>query len=64
MKKYVEEFKQILETENKEKALEYALNLLKMTPHYYHIKKEKRDVLDTLEALDVTIDIKVTVYRP
>ena len=29
MKKYVEEFKQILETENKEKAVEYALNLLK-----------------------------------
>ena len=29
-----------------------------------HFKKEKRDVLDTLEALDVTIDIKVTVYRP
>jgi len=29
LKKYVEEFKQILETENKEKAVEYALNLLK-----------------------------------
>ena len=24
----------------------------------------EKDVLDTLEALDVTIDIKVTVYRP
>lgn len=43
---------------------EDALNLLKMTPHYYHIKKEKRDVLDTLDALDITIDIRVTVYRP
>lgn len=28
MKKYAEEFKQILETENKEKAVEYALGLL------------------------------------
>ena len=33
-----------------------------MTPHYYHIKKEKRSVLDTLQGLDITIDIKVTVY--
>lgn len=42
---------------------EDALNLLKMTPHYYHIKKERRSVLDTLEKLDVTIDIKITVYK-
>ncbi|KRN51404.1 MULTISPECIES: methyltransferase domain-containing protein [Kandleria] len=43
---------------------EDALNLLKMTPHYYHIKKEKRSVLDTLQGLDVTIDLRITVYRP
>lgn len=42
---------------------EDSLNLLKMTPHYYHIKKEKRSVLDTLESMDITIDIKVTVYE-
>ena len=54
------DFKKTISIKNREDAL----NLLKMTPHYYHIKKEKRDVLDTLEALDVTIDIKVTVYRP
>lgn len=42
---------------------EDALNLLKMTPHYYHIKKEKRHVLDTLESMDITIDIKITVYE-
>ncbi|HNX65168.1 MAG TPA: cobalamin-binding protein, partial [Oscillospiraceae bacterium] len=29
MKNFAEEFKQILETENKEKAVEYALDLLK-----------------------------------
>lgn len=40
-----------------------ALNLLKMTPHYYHIKKEKRGVLDTLQGIDITIDIKITVYE-
>lgn len=42
---------------------EDALNLLKMTPHYYHIKKEKRGVLETLQGLDITIDIKITVYE-
>lgn len=42
---------------------EDAINLLKMTPHYYHIKKEKRTVLDTLENIHITIDIKITVYQ-
>lgn len=42
---------------------EDALNLLKMTPHYYHIKKERRNVLDTLTSLTITIDIKITVYQ-
>ena len=42
---------------------EDALNLLKMTPHYYHIKKERRGVLDELERLDITIDIKITIYQ-
>lgn len=42
---------------------EDSLNLLKMTPHYYHIKKERRSVLDTLNTLDVTIDVKITVYQ-
>ena len=41
---------------------EDALNLLKMTPHYYHIKKEKRHVLETLQNLNVTIDVKFTIY--
>ena len=43
---------------------EDTLNLLKMTPHYYHIKKDKRYILDTLNNLDVTIDIKITIYKP
>lgn len=42
---------------------EDVLNLLKMTPHYYHIKKEKREVIDHLEAMEITIDVKVTVYE-
>lgn len=42
---------------------EDALNLLKMTPHYYHIKKERRSVLDTLSSLKVTIDVKITIYQ-
>lgn len=43
---------------------EDAVNLLKMTPHYYHIKKERRGIIDTLPSLDVTIDLRITVYRP
>ena len=42
---------------------EDALNLLKMTPHYYHIKKERRSVLDTLQSMDITIDVKFTIYE-
>ncbi len=43
---------------------EDSLNLLKMTPHYYHIKKEKRHILETLGEFDVTIDIRITIYKP
>lgn len=42
---------------------EDTIHLLAMTPHYYHIKKERRYVLDTLGEFDVTIDIRVTVYK-
>lgn len=42
---------------------EDCLNLLKMTPHYYHIKKDRRYVLDTLEEMDITIDVKFTIYE-
>ena len=60
------DFNQVKSYDFKEKVhisnREDALNLLMMTPHYYHIKKEKRGVLDTLQGLDITIDIKVTVY--
>ena len=65
--KYIRlDFNQVKSYDFKEKVhisnREDALNLLMMTPHYYHIKKEKRSVLDTLQGLDITIDIKVTVY--
>lgn len=52
------DFKKTIHLKNREDTL----NLLQMTPHYYHIKKEKRHVLDTLDAFDVTIDIRITVY--
>ena len=65
--KYIRlDFNQVKSYDFKEKVhisnREDALNLLMMTPHYYHIKKEKRGVLDTLQGLDITIDIKVIVY--
>lgn len=40
-----------------------ALNLLKMTPHYYHIKKDKRSVIETIDNITVTVDIKITIYQ-
>lgn len=46
------------------KNREDTLNLLQMTPHYYHIKKERRNVLDTLGEFDVTIDVRITIYQP
>ncbi len=42
---------------------EDVINLLKMTPHYYHIKKEKRDIIDTLTSMTITIDVKLTIYK-
>ena len=45
------------------RSREDTLNLLKMTPHFYHIKKERRHVLDTLDEFDVTIDIRITIYN-
>lgn len=45
------------------KNKEDTINLLSMTPHYYHIKKDKRYILDTLADFDVTIDIRITVYK-
>lgn len=53
------DFKKTIHLKNKEDSL----NLLKMTPHYYHIKKERRHVLETIDAFDVTIDIRITVYK-
>jgi 23S rRNA (guanine745-N1)-methyltransferase len=53
------DFKKKIHLKNREDTL----NLLSMTPHYYHIKKERRYVLDTLEDFDVTIDIRITVYK-
>ena len=54
------DFKKTIHLKNKEDTL----NLLKMTPHYYHIKKEKRPLLDSLDEFDVTIDIRITIYQP
>lgn len=42
---------------------EDCLNLLKMTPHYYHIKKEKRDQLALMSGMDITIDVRFMVYE-
>ncbi len=54
------DFKKTIHLKNHEDSL----NLLKMTPHYYHIKKERRHMIETLGECDVTIDIRITVYQP
>ena len=57
------DFKKTISIKNREDAL----NLLKMTPHYYHIKKEKRDVLDTLELMSLycfCVDIEKPAVSP
>lgn len=41
---------------------EDCLNLLKMTPHYYHIKKSRRENIETMKEMDITIDVKFTIY--
>lgn len=53
------DYKKTIHLQNREDTL----HLLKMTPHYYHIKKERRPILETLGAFDVTIDIRITVYK-
>lgn len=53
------DYKQTIHLKNREDTL----NLLQMTPHYYHIKKERRHVLDNLGEFDATIDIRITVYQ-
>lgn len=40
-----------------------CVNLLKMTPHYYHIKKERRAVIEEMQEMDITIDVKFTIYE-
>lgn len=40
-----------------------CINLLKMTPHYYHIQKHRRAYIDTMENMDITIDVKFTIYE-
>lgn len=45
------------------KSGEMLMNLLKMTPHYWRSSSEARTSLATLDALDLTLDIKLTLFR-
>jgi 23S rRNA (guanine745-N1)-methyltransferase len=40
------------------------LNLLAMTPYYWHISQATRAHFDTLSRLELTVDAYVTVFRP
>lgn len=53
------DLKQTIHLRNREDTL----NLLQMTPHYYHIQKHRRHLLDQLDAFDVTIDVRITIYE-
>ena len=39
------------------------INLFKMTPHYYRIKKNNKSLLDTLNNIDITLDIIIYIYK-
>lgn len=40
------------------------LNLLAMTPYYWHISRATKAHFDTLSRLELTVDAYVTVFRP
>lgn len=42
---------------------EDIINLFKMTPHYYRIKKDNKTLLDNLNSMDITLDIIINVYK-
>jgi 23S rRNA (guanine745-N1)-methyltransferase len=40
------------------------MNLLAMTPYYWHITRAARTHLETLKQLELTVDAYVSVFRP
>ena len=42
---------------------EDIVNLFKMTPHYYRVKKNNKELLDNLNNIDITLDIIINVYK-
>jgi 23S rRNA (guanine745-N1)-methyltransferase len=42
----------------------HIMNLLAMTPYYWHIHRAARTHLETLKSLDLTVDAYVSVFRP
>ena len=42
---------------------EDILNLFKMTPHYYRCSKEKKDIINNLDKIELTIDIIINIYK-
>lgn len=42
---------------------EDLINLFKMTPHFYRVKKDKLSILNDLNNMDVTISVMINIYR-
>ena len=42
---------------------EDIINLFKMTPHYYKVKKDNKILLDNLNNINITLDIIINVYK-
>jgi hypothetical protein len=40
------------------------MNLLAMTPYYWHISRATKVAVEELRHLDLTVDAYVNVYRP
>jgi hypothetical protein len=40
------------------------MNLLAMTPYYWHINRATRGRIEALSRLELTVDAYVSVFRP
>ena len=59
---------ELIETKNMTYKINFnnnedIINLFKMTPHYYRTNKDKKDIFNNINNLEVTIDININIYK-
>lgn len=45
------------------KGSDNILNLFKMTPHYYRVKSDKKNVFDNVVKKEITINVMINIYK-